>query len=196
MQFLEHIDVLLAEHKIEEAIEAIDAEERSHPELKESRRATRVVLDLVGGDESITLSHRFATPLSTFATSSDTLFVGCGMRFIFVVKKIVEQLTHLVILHFGGNIFMRIAQLFDKYVDFLIKALTGPSEDDNLTELKELVSYKAETDSQQLALLGTAFIITEELLPMILKIGVVNFSIHWTNSEIISVDNMFYVPFT
>ncbi|KAL2514195.1 Exocyst complex component EXO84C [Forsythia ovata] len=37
MQFLEHIDVLLAEHKIEEAIEVIDTEERSHPELKESR---------------------------------------------------------------------------------------------------------------------------------------------------------------
>ncbi|KAL2529337.1 exocyst complex component EXO84C [Forsythia ovata] len=36
MQCLEHIDVLLAEHKIEEAIEAIDAEERSHPELKGS----------------------------------------------------------------------------------------------------------------------------------------------------------------
>ncbi|KAL2515047.1 Exocyst complex component EXO84C [Forsythia ovata] len=134
---------------------------------------------------------KFASPLSTFATSSDTMFVDYGMRFIFVVKEIVEQLTHLFILYFGGNILMMIAQLFDKYVDFLIKALTGPSEDDNLTELKEPVPYKAETDSQQFALLGTAFTITEELLPMILKIRVVNFRIHWTNSEIISVDNMF-----
>lgn len=32
--FLENIDVLLAEHKIEEAIEALDAEEKSCPELK------------------------------------------------------------------------------------------------------------------------------------------------------------------
>ncbi|KAL2494066.1 Exocyst complex component EXO84C [Forsythia ovata] len=133
------------------------------------RRARRVVLDLLGGDESTPLSPRFASPLSTFATSSDTMLVDCGMRFVFVVKEIVEQLTHLVILHFGGNILMRIAQLFDKYVDFLIKALTGPSEDDNLTELKEPVPYKAETDSQQLALLGTAFTIAEELLPMVVS---------------------------
>ncbi|CAI9782227.1 unnamed protein product [Fraxinus pennsylvanica] len=122
------------------------------------RRARRVVLDLVGSDESIHLSPRFASPLSTFATSSDTMLVDCGMRFVFVVKEIVEQLTHLVILHFGGNILMRIAQLFDKYVDFLIKALAGPSEDDNLTELKE-----------PLALLLTAFTIAEELLPMVIS---------------------------
>ncbi|GJW67537.1 exocyst complex component EXO84C, partial [Tanacetum coccineum] len=34
--FLGNIDALLAEHKVEEAIEAIDAEERRHPELKNS----------------------------------------------------------------------------------------------------------------------------------------------------------------
>ncbi|PIN02337.1 Exocyst complex subunit [Handroanthus impetiginosus] len=133
------------------------------------RRARKVVLDLVGGDESMPLSPRLASPLSTFATSSDRMLVDCGMRFIFVVKEIVEQLTRLVILHFGGNILTRIAQLFDKYVEVLIKALTGPTEDDNLTELKEPVPFKAETDSQQLALLGTAFTIAEELLPMVVS---------------------------
>ncbi|KAL0352694.1 UNVERIFIED_CONTAM: Exocyst complex component EXO84C [Sesamum angustifolium] len=133
------------------------------------RRARKVVLDMGGGDESMPLSPRFASPLSTFATSSDRMLVDCGMRFIFVVKEIVEQLTRLVILHFGGNILTRIAQLFDKYVEVLIKALTGPTEDDNLTELKEPVPFKAETDSQQLALLGTAFTIAEELLPMVVS---------------------------
>lgn len=34
LSFLESIDILLAEHKIEEAIEAIDAEEKSHPEMR------------------------------------------------------------------------------------------------------------------------------------------------------------------
>ncbi|GFS45030.1 hypothetical protein Acr_00g0093730 [Actinidia rufa] len=34
--FLENVDVLLAEHKVEETLEALDAEERSHPELKVS----------------------------------------------------------------------------------------------------------------------------------------------------------------
>uniref|UniRef100_A0A2N9GAZ5 SWIM-type domain-containing protein n=1 Tax=Fagus sylvatica TaxID=28930 RepID=A0A2N9GAZ5_FAGSY len=36
MIFLEHIDVLLAEHKVEEAIEALDAEEKNSPDLKGS----------------------------------------------------------------------------------------------------------------------------------------------------------------
>ncbi|KAK4493421.1 hypothetical protein RD792_017675 [Penstemon davidsonii] len=133
------------------------------------RRARKVVLDLVGGDESMPLSPRFASPLTTFVTSSDTMLVDCGMRFIFVVKEIVEQVTRLVILHFGGNILTRISQLFDKYVEVLIKAISGPTDDDNLTELKEPVLFKAETDSQQLALLGTAFTIAEELLPMVVS---------------------------
>lgn len=81
----------------------------------------------------------------------------------------MEKLTQLVILHFGANILTRISQLFDKYVDSLIKALPGLSEDDNLTELKEPVPFRAETDSEQLALLGTAFTIAEELLPMVVS---------------------------
>ncbi|KAL8508469.1 hypothetical protein ACS0TY_018918 [Phlomoides rotata] len=133
------------------------------------RRARKVVINLVGSDEIMPLSPRFASPLSTFSPSSDRMLVDCGMRFIFAVKEIVEQLTRLTILHFGGNILTRISQLFDKYVQVLIKSLTGPTEDDNLTELKESVPFKAETDSQQLALLGTAFTIAEELLPMVVS---------------------------
>ncbi|XP_047963204.1 exocyst complex component EXO84C [Salvia hispanica] len=133
------------------------------------RRARKLALDLVGTDESMPLSPRLASPLSTFATSSDRLLVDCGMRFIFAVKEIAEQLTRLVILHFGGNILTRISELFDKYVEVLIKSLTGATEDDNLTDLKEHVPFNAETDSQQLALLGTAFTIVEELLPMVVS---------------------------
>lgn len=133
------------------------------------RRARRVVLDIAGTDESLQLSPRFASPLSIFATSCDSLLIHSGMRFIFVAKDIVEQLTPLVILHFGGNVLTRISQLFDKYVDALIRALPGPSEDDNLTELKEAVPFRVETDSEQLALLGTAFTVADELLPMLVS---------------------------
>lgn len=132
------------------------------------RRARKQILDFSGSDESMPLSPRFASPLTTFATSSDSSLVESGIRFIFVVKDIVEQLTHLVILHFGGNILTRISQLFDKYVDVLIKAIPSTSEDEDLTDLKD-VPFRAETDSQQLALLGTAFTIAEELLPMVVS---------------------------
>ncbi|GAA0150966.1 hypothetical protein LIER_09786 [Lithospermum erythrorhizon] len=131
------------------------------------RRARKTILDFDGSDRNMPLSPRFASPLSTFARSSDSLLVSSGMRFIHTVKDIVEQLTHLTIVNFGGNILTRISQLFDKYVDVLIKALPGPTEDDNLAELKESAPFRAETDSEQLALLGTAFTIAEELLPMV-----------------------------
>jgi len=80
-------------------------------------------------------------------------------------QEILEQLTPLARLHFGGNVLNRISQLFDKYMDALIRALPGPSDDDNLPELKEAVLFRAETDSEQLAILGIAFTILDELLP-------------------------------
>lgn len=129
------------------------------------RRARRVILDLDAIDESFPLSPCFASPLSAFATSSDTMLIDSGIRFMYNVNEIVEQLTPLTILHFGGSILTRISQLFAKYVGVLIKALPGPSEDDNLTELKEDIPFRAETDAQQLALLGIAFTVAE-LLPM------------------------------
>ncbi|KAK1441280.1 hypothetical protein QVD17_07126 [Tagetes erecta] len=133
------------------------------------RRARKLVFDLSGNDEILPLSPRLASPLSTFAISSDGLLVDSGTRFIFMVKDIVDQLTRLVILHFGGNVLTRILQLFDQYMDELIKALPEPSEDDSLVELKEAVPFRTETDSQQLALLGTAFTIADELLPMVMS---------------------------
>ncbi|KAL3522998.1 hypothetical protein ACH5RR_015832 [Cinchona calisaya] len=132
------------------------------------RRARKQILDFSESDESMPLSPRFASPLTTFATPSDSLLVASGIRFIFIIKDIVEQLTHFVILHFGGNILTRISQLFDKYIDVLIKALPSTPEEDNLTDMKD-IPFRAETDSQQLALLGTAFTIAEELLPMVVS---------------------------
>ncbi|XP_015880504.2 exocyst complex component EXO84C [Ziziphus jujuba] len=128
------------------------------------RRARKVVLDLVEPDGSMPFSPRFASPLSAFATSSDNVLVDSGIRFMFIVEDILEQLTPLTIWHFGGNILIRIGELFDKYMDALIKALPGPSDDDNLTELKDVV-LRAETDAEQLSILGIAFTIMDELLP-------------------------------
>ncbi|KAE9613658.1 hypothetical protein Lal_00016108 [Lupinus albus] len=129
------------------------------------RRARRVVLDMAESDEGFTLSPQFASSLSVIATSSSSMLVESGMRFMRIVEEILEQLTPLASLHFGGSILNRISQLFDKYMDALIKALPGPSDDDNLPELKEVVPFRAETDSEQLAILGIAFTILDELLP-------------------------------
>ncbi|XP_057754560.1 exocyst complex component EXO84C [Arachis stenosperma] len=139
----------------------------SFEEVLESnfRRARRLVLDMAESTECFPLSPQFASSLSAIATSSSSMLVESGMRFMRIVEEILEQLTPMASLHFGGNVLSRILQLFDKYMDALIKALPGPSDDDNLPELKEAVPFRAETDSEQLAILGVAFIILDELLP-------------------------------
>ncbi|KAJ1397144.1 Cullin repeat-like-containing domain superfamily [Sesbania bispinosa] len=129
------------------------------------RRARRVVLDMAESAECFPLSPQFASSLSAIATPSSSMLVESGMRFMHIIEEILEQLTPLASLHFGGNVLSRILQLFDKYMDALIKALPGPSDDDNLPELKEAMPFRAETDSEQLAILGIAFTILDELLP-------------------------------
>ncbi|KAJ6417879.1 hypothetical protein OIU84_001294 [Salix udensis] len=130
------------------------------------RRARREALDVAEMDESSLLSPRSMSPLSAFATSSDSVLVDSGMKFMGIVEDILSQLTPMAVLHYGANVLTRISQLFDKYMDMLFKSLPGPSDDDNLTELKEVIHFRAETDSEQLALLGLAFTILDELLPL------------------------------
>ncbi|KAL6992048.1 hypothetical protein U1Q18_010159 [Sarracenia purpurea var. burkii] len=108
--------------------------------------------------------------VTTCVVDDDTVIKSsCNLGVKYPLQDIVEQLTPLVILHFGVNILTRISHIFDKYVDTLIKALPGPSEDENLTDLKEAIPFRAETDSEQLALLRTAFTVAEELLPMVVS---------------------------
>ncbi|GJT56716.1 exocyst complex component EXO84C [Tanacetum coccineum] len=89
------------------------------------KRARKLVFDFSGNNDIMPLSPHLASPLSTFAITSDGLLVDNDTRFIFKVKVLME--------------------------------------------LKEAVPFKAETDSQQLALMGTAFTIAEELLLMVMS---------------------------
>lgn len=130
------------------------------------RRARRVAADMDNSNDNLLMSPRFVSPLSVFVVSSENFLIDSGLRFISIVKDIAEHLTPLVILHFGGNFLSRVPHLFDKFVDLLIKTLPSASEDDGLADLKEAVPFKAETDSQQLAVLGAAYTVADELLPM------------------------------
>ncbi|XP_068654529.1 exocyst complex component EXO84C isoform X2 [Aristolochia californica] len=141
-----------------------------HPYMEEVlemnfRRARKMVLDLAVDEDTVPLTHQYGPPLSPSA-SSTVMLTGSGVKFMSFVTEIVEPLTPLAISHFGGAILNRLSQLFDKYIETLIKVLPSPSEDDNLSDLKEPMHFRAETDAQQLALLGTAFTVADELLPM------------------------------
>uniref|UniRef100_A0A1D1XL22 Exocyst complex component 8 n=2 Tax=Anthurium amnicola TaxID=1678845 RepID=A0A1D1XL22_9ARAE len=128
------------------------------------RRARRRILDFSGCDDAVLFSPPLGSPFSAAATSS-ILLANNGKKFMFIVVDILEQLTPMAILHFGANILNRLLVLFDKYVESLTKALPGPSEDDCTIEQKESVDLRVETDAQQLALLGTAFTVADEMLP-------------------------------
>ncbi|KAJ0980798.1 hypothetical protein J5N97_009053 [Dioscorea zingiberensis] len=129
------------------------------------RRAKRRVVDLARDDDTMFFSTETGSPLSA-AASSNIMLNSTGKKFMCIVEDILEQFTPMTVSHFGGTILHNLLQLFDKYVETLIKALPGPSEDDTLTEHKEAIHFRAETDSQQLALLGTAYTVADELLPM------------------------------
>ncbi|VAH28834.1 unnamed protein product [Triticum turgidum subsp. durum] len=81
------------------------------------------------------------------------------------LQDLLDHVTPMTTVHFGGTILSNFLQLFDRYVETLIKVLPGPSEDDNVVESQEPVELKAESDAQQLALIGTAYTVADELLP-------------------------------
>lgn len=134
------------------------------------RRARGLLFYLLELDESLPFYPHYPESLSASGTSSESIIADSGMRFMYIIGDILEQLTPLAVTHFGGNVLNRISQLFDKYMDALVKALSGPSDDDGLTDLKEAIPFRAETDSEQLAALGIAFTILDELLPKAEKI--------------------------
>ncbi|GAB2295379.1 hypothetical protein Dimus_029550 [Dionaea muscipula] len=126
-------------------------------------RARRVTLELVENHADLPLSPEFLASLSVFSSSSNRVLIDTGVRFLFILQEIMDALTPLAYLHVGRNILGRILELFDKFVELLIKALPNSSEDESLAELKEIVPVKAETDAQQLSLLGIAYTVADSL---------------------------------
>lgn len=90
-----------------------------------------------------------------------------AFKFISVVQDILECLTPFTIVHFGGNILDGLACLFDSYIDTCIRAIPCTSEDENSMEYRNNSNLiYAETEAQQLALLGNASALADELMPL------------------------------
>ncbi|KAF6135315.1 hypothetical protein GIB67_002434 [Kingdonia uniflora] len=132
------------------------------------RGARSMLLNFEGNDD-ILPPQIVSVPPGLIASSSDSTHASSGTRFIFLIKDTMQQLTLEVISHFGATILTKISHLFDLYMEILIKALPGPSEDENLAENKEYVYYKDEIDSQQLGHLGTVFTIADQLLSVVVS---------------------------
>nr|CAB3454688.1 unnamed protein product [Digitaria exilis] len=128
------------------------------------RRVRRKIVDAARNDDILLLTPQEGSPLSG-AVAPNIMLTSSGKKFMSIVNDILDQVTPMTIVHFGGAILNKFLQLFDRYVETLIKVLPGPAEDDTLLESKEAVEFKAESDAQQLTLIGAAYTIADELLP-------------------------------
>lgn len=128
------------------------------------RRVRRKIVDSARNGDILLRTPQEGSPLSG-AVAPNAMLTSSGKKFMSIVNDVLDQVTAMTIVHFGGTISNKFLQLFDRYVETLIKVLPGPSEDDNVVESKEPVEFKAESDKQQLELIGTAYTIADELLP-------------------------------
>uniref|UniRef100_A0A0D9X0G8 Exocyst component Exo84 C-terminal domain-containing protein n=1 Tax=Leersia perrieri TaxID=77586 RepID=A0A0D9X0G8_9ORYZ len=140
-----------------------------HPYVQEVldlnfRRLRRKIVDSAKNDDILLPSPQEGSRLSS-AVAPNIMLTSSGKKFMSIVNDVLDQITPMTIVHFGGTILNKFVQLFDKYVETLIEVLPGASEDDNLVESKEPIEYKAESDAQQIQLIGTAYTVADELLP-------------------------------
>ncbi|KAF6144247.1 hypothetical protein GIB67_004917 [Kingdonia uniflora] len=107
------------------------------------RRPRSMLLNFEGNDDILPPQIASAPPSLT-TSSSNSMHADSGTRFIFLVNDTIQQLTPKVISYFGVTVLTKISHFFDEYVEILIKALPGPSED--LDEFSVLVRHLDESD--------------------------------------------------
>ncbi|XP_073392365.1 exocyst complex component EXO84B [Physcomitrium patens] len=88
-------------------------------------------------------------------------------RFNFMVQDFLEDVAPLISMQLGGPTLDGLSMLFDSYVDMLMKAVPSPGEDEEggAENGGDRKVRPAATESQQLALLGNASALADELLP-------------------------------
>eukprot|EP01018_Ginkgo_biloba_P013357 Gb_20183 [translate_table: standard] len=87
-------------------------------------------------------------------------------RFNIMIQEFFEDVAPLISMQLGGLTLDGLARVFNSYVNLLIKALPNLMEDDgNVEALENKIVKLAQTEAQQIALLGNATALADELLP-------------------------------
>ncbi|CAK7325090.1 unnamed protein product [Dovyalis caffra] len=87
-------------------------------------------------------------------------------RFNLMVQDFFEDVGPLLSMQLGGQTLEGLFQVFNSYVNMLIKALPGSMEEEaNFEGSGNKIVRMAETESQQIALLANASLLADELLP-------------------------------
>ncbi|XP_011033028.1 PREDICTED: exocyst complex component EXO84B-like [Populus euphratica] len=87
-------------------------------------------------------------------------------RFNLMVQDFFEDVGPLLSMQLGGQTLEGLFQVFNSYVNMLIKALPGSMEEEaNFEGCGNKIVQMAETEAQQIALLANASLLADELLP-------------------------------
>uniref|UniRef100_A0A6M2EHB1 Exocyst component Exo84 C-terminal domain-containing protein n=1 Tax=Populus davidiana TaxID=266767 RepID=A0A6M2EHB1_9ROSI len=87
-------------------------------------------------------------------------------RFNLMVQEFFEDVGPLLSMQMGGQTLEGLFQVFNSYVNMLIKALPGSMEEEaNFEGSGNKIVRMAETEAQQIALLANASLLADELLP-------------------------------
>ncbi|KAJ0714501.1 putative cullin repeat-like-containing domain superfamily, exocyst component Exo84 [Helianthus annuus] len=102
-------------------------------------------------------------PVSSRATIiSQPKLSNSAHRFNLMVQEMCEDIGLLRSMQFSKQAMEGVVQVFNSYVHMLVNALPGSSETENL---EGRIVRVAEDDTQQIALLANALLLSDELLP-------------------------------
>ncbi|KAB5539162.1 hypothetical protein DKX38_016695 [Salix brachista] len=105
------------------------------------------------------------TSLGNAAVSQHKLS-SSAHRFNLMVQDFFEDVGPLLSMQLGGQTLEGLFQVFNSYVNMLIKALPGSMEEEaNFEGSGNKIVRMAETEAQQIALLANASLLADELLP-------------------------------
>lgn len=107
-----------------------------------------------------------STSLST-STAHQHKLSSSAHRFNAMVQDFFEDVGPLLSMQLGGKTLEGLFQVFNSYVNMLIKALPGSMEEEeaNFEGSGNKIVRMAETEAQQIALLANASLLADELLP-------------------------------
>ncbi|XP_073140008.1 exocyst complex component EXO84B [Henckelia pumila] len=115
---------------------------------------------------------------------------GSAHRFNLMVQDFFEDVGPLLSMQLGSQTLDGLFQVFNSYVNLLIKALPGSMEEEaNVEGSGNKIVRMAETEAEQIALLANASLLADELLPRAaMKLAPLNQAIHKEDSRRRPVD--------
>ncbi|KAI4329436.1 hypothetical protein L6164_021699 [Bauhinia variegata] len=147
---------------VEQALEA------NLKRIQESTAALAAADDWVLTYPSTT--NRQTSRPASLSISNTTMFqhklTSSALRFNLMVQDFFEDVGPLLSMQLGGQALEGLVQVFNSYVNLLIKALPGSMEEEgNFEGSGNKIVRMAETETQQIALLANASLLADELLP-------------------------------